>query len=177
MKKIFFLFLFLSGCMQAPSSSFRLEESDRTYTLNVNQVETVSMVSHFDSLNHIEKEMPLSPEESISHWVQNHLNVYEGDKKLWIIIHQAEMLREEKLNQNWFKLDEETYILNYQLEIQLRQNKSVLKSSFAKGKGFITLAKKASLSKKEESWAWLIQKMLRHLEAKITTDFEDVLVQ
>ena len=177
MKKIFFLFLFLTGCIHAPKSSFQLNENENIYTMKVNQIEIISMTSHFDSSNHIEKEMSLSPEEAVEKWVQKHLKVETGNDKLYVIIHQAEMLRDEKINDSWFKLDEETYTLNYQLEIQLRQNNSILKSSFAKGKGFITLAKKASLSKKEESWAWLIQKMLTHFEAKITTDFEDAFVR
>ena len=172
MKKIFLLLFLLSGCMNAPQNVFKTN----TYTeitLDVSDIETISMVSEFDELPHIEHKMPVSPEEAVIQWEQKYL-IHKGNKKKRvIIIHRADMLLEEKKNTNWFKADEETYTLDYQLEIQLKENNTILKKSTVEGKGFITLAQKSSLGKKEKGWNWLIKKMINHLETKIQTDFKN----
>ena len=175
MKKVFLLLLLLSGCMNAPQNVFQTN----TYTeipLNVSEVETVSMVSAFDELPHIEQKMSLSPEEAIIQWSQKYL-LHKGDKKkMVILIRKAEMLLEEEKNSSWFKANEETYTLNYQVEIRLQEDKRVIKKSTVEGKGFITLGQKSSLAKKEKGWNWLIQKMITHLETKIQTDFRNEII-
>ena len=175
MKKVLILLFLLTGCMNAPQNVFQTN----TYTeisLKVSDVETISMVSAFDELPHIEQKMSLSPEEAVIRWSQKYLKHNGNKKKIVIIIHKADMLLEKQKNSSWFKADEEKYTLDYQLEIRLQEDKKVIQKSTAEGKGFITLAKKSSLGKKEKGWNWLIQKMINHLETKIQTDFKDEVI-
>ncbi len=175
MKKALLLLFLLSGCMNAPQNVFQTN----TYTeipLKVSDVETISMMSVFDELPHIEHKMSLSPEEAVTQWSQKYLKCNGDKKKIVIIIHKADMLFEEQKNSNWFKADEEKYTLDYQLEIRLQEDKKVIQKSTAEGKGFITLAKKLSLAQKEKGWNWLIQKMINHLETKIQTDFKNEVI-
>ena len=177
MKKWWICFLiFLMGCLDAPQRAFQLNQETPVYSLDVQKTEVVSLAHSFDTNTHIENEIPTTPEEAIIQWNENHLKATQkGDKKLVIVIHKINMITEEKIN-SWFKHDEEIYTLNYSLEIQLRQEKKVIQNSTVSGKGFITLAKKSSLSAKEEGWAWLIQKMLDHLQTKLQTDFKNVII-
>ena len=168
MKKVFALFFFLSACMASPQKAFQLDFGDKVYSIPAVEIETVSMTKHFDVLPHIEDQMPTSPEEAVSEWVEKHLKASKtGTQKVWIVVYHAEMLQTDLPNESLFKLDEVNYTLNYKLEIQVRENNQVVKRIPVEGKGFVVIAKKASLSKKEKNWAELIQKMLAHLEEKI----------
>ena len=177
MKKIFFLLFLLSGCMTAPPKSFQFDPDDAVYTVRVAGVETISMTTHFDVLPHVENQMPTSPEEAIAEWVQAHLKP-DGTKnnKLQVVVHQAEMLKTAMPQEGTFTPDEENYTLNYNLEVQVREGEKIIQTIPVAGKGFIQIAKKASLAKKEKGWSWLIQKMLVHLKTKMQTELENVFV-
>lgn len=177
MKKSFFLLLFLVGCMMPPEKSFQVDPDTEIYSMHVSEIETVPMTMHFDVLPHIENQMPISPEDAIISWVNTHLKATEGSQRMWVIIKQAEMIKTDLPNKNYFKLDEESYTLNYQIKVQIRNQENVIQELPVEGKGYITMAKKASLSSKEKGWAWLIQKMLTHLKTKMQTDLKDVFVE
>ena len=176
MKKILILcLLFVTGCMNPPQKTFQIDPDNETYVFNVASVEPVPMTGIFDSAQHIEHKMPTAPEDAVIKWTINHLKATgQGKEKMFVIIHRAEMIQEDKPNPNLFQFDEETYTLTYRLEIQHRTQEQIIKSVPVEGKGFITLNKKASLNAKEKGWAWLIQKMLAHLKNKIQTDFNNV---
>ena len=168
--------LFLSGCMNAPQSAFQIHPDSDIYNLKAGKIEIVSMTSHFDKLPHIEDRLPVSPEQSVVEWTQKHLIPSDNTQQLWIIIHKAEMLQTDLPTSGFFQLDEVNYTLNYQMEIQLRENNQLIQTFPVSGNGFMTMAKKASLSQKEKGWAWLIQKMLTHLKTKIKTDLKDAFI-
>ena len=176
MKKIFFVgFLFLSGCLSAPEKAFQIDPDSEVYEVSVAAVETIPMATHFDVLPHIENRMPTSPEEAVGEWMEKHLRPnHTTSDKLRVIVHQAEMLKADLPNESFFKPDEESYTLNYELDVQLLAGEKTLQSVPVAGKGFIQIAKKASLASKEKGWAWLIQKMLTHLKTKMQTDLENV---
>ena len=175
MKKIFLFLFLLTGCMDAPKNVFQTNTHTEIF-LNVSDLETVSMISPFDGLPHIENKMAVSPEEAVIQWTRQYLKNKGNTKKIVVIIHKADMLLEKQKNSNWFKTDEEKYTLIYQLEIQLHEAEKVIKKSLVEGKGFTTLAQKSSLATKEKNWNWLIQKMLIHLETKIKTDFKNEII-
>ena len=178
MKKMILLLFFLSGCMTAPERSFQVDPDTEIYPLSVAEMEVVPMTVHFDMLPHIENKMPTSPEEAIQEWVNNHLKVtHVGNKKMWVIVERAEMLKTDLPSGSFFKLDEESYTLNYQLSVQIREGDRIIQNLPVEGKGYITLKKKAALASKEKGWAWLIQKMLTHLKNKMQADLEDVFVE
>ncbi|MGN0919582.1 MAG: hypothetical protein ACI4OR_02335 [Alphaproteobacteria bacterium] len=178
MKKIFFVFFLLAGCMGAPQKSFQVDPDTGVYTLAVGQIEVVPMAAHFDMLPHVENKMPTSPEEAVQEWAQNHLQATGGThKKLWIIVNQAEMLKTNLPSNGFFKLDEESYTLNYRLSVQVREGDAIIQDFPVDGKGFVTLKKKAALASKEKGWAWLIQKMLTHLKTKMQTELKEVFVE
>ena len=169
MKKIFVLFFFLCGCMTSPPKAFQPDPDKDIYSVQALEIEVVSMIKHFDVLPHIENQMPASPEEAVTEWVKNHLESSKNEnKKIWVIIHQAEMLQTDQPDESMFKLDKVTYTLNYQLEVQVRENSQLVNSIPVNGTGFITVAKKTSLSQKEKGWASLMRKMLIHLKTKMT---------
>ena len=168
MKKVFALLFFLSACMSSPQKAFQLDMGAQIYPIQAAEVETVSMTKHFDVLPHIENQMPTSPEDAVFDWVKTHLKAAKtGKQKVWIVIYQAEMLQADLPNESVFQFDEVQYTLNYKLEIQVWENNQIIKKVPVECKGFVVIAKKASLSKKEGNWAQLIQKMLTHLETKI----------
>ncbi len=178
MKKVLCLLFFLSGCMTAPQKSFQVDPDTGVYKIQAESIEVVPMAAHFDMLPHIENQLPTSPEEAVQEWAKNHLQpILVGKKKLWITVEQAEMLKTDLPSGSFFKMDEESYTLNYQLSVQLREGEQVLQSLPVEGKGYITLKKKASLASKEKGWAWLIQKMLTHLKTKMQSDLKDVFME
>ena len=176
MKKTLFLMFFLSSCMSAPQSAFQINPDMDACLLNVGKIETISMMSHFDVLPHIENRLPISPEQAIIEWTKTHLRPSNTSQDMWIVVHKAEIIQTDLPDPHFFKLDEVNYTLNYEIEIQLRNQNQLIKKFPVSGTGFITMAKKASLSQKEKGWAWLIQKMLTHLKTKIQTDLKDVLI-
>ena len=174
MKKIFLLLFLLTGCMSTQKDIFEIKEDNEVHFVKVNQVESVSMVSYFDSENRIENEMPVPPQEAINNWVKEHLQAQgQNGLRLLVVTHQADMLRESIPNESFFKFDEERYVLNYRLELQVRQGETLLKTKPVEGKGFVILAKKASIATKEKAWAWLTHQMLSHLKLKIQEGFEN----
>ena len=123
MKKVFMLFFFLSACMASPQKAFQLDSGDEVYLSQANEVEMVSMTKHFDVLPHIENQMPTSPEEAISEWVEKHLKASKtGTKKVWIVVYRAEMLQTDLPNESMFKLDEVNYTLNYKIQTTTDQD-------------------------------------------------------
>lgn len=175
MKKIFLLLLFLSGCMVAPQKAFQVDPDSEIFSVNVQAVEVVPMATHFDMLPHVENKLPTSPEQAVVEWAQKHLKSSQtGSKKIWIVVNQAEMLKTELPADSFFQMDEESYTLNYQLSVQVRQENTLLQTLPVEGKGVVTLKKRASLASKEKGWAWLIQKMLTHLKTKMKSDLKDV---
>jgi len=175
MKKIFWLLFLVSGCMSAPQKAFQIDPDTEVYSLAVESIEVVPLAIHFDMLPHVENQMPTSPEEAVQEWVQKHLKpTPNGSQKLWFIVKQAEMLKMDLPGDSFFKPDEESYTLNYQIEVQLRRQDEVVQTLPVEGKGFITLQKRASLASKEKGWAWLIQKMLTHLKTKMQSDLKNV---
>ena len=177
MKKIVFALFLLSGCMSAPQKSFQVDPDTEVYPVRAESVEVIPMTTHFDTLPHIESQMPTSPEEAIKEWAEMHLKGNsEAPQKLQIIVHRAEMLKNDLPSEGVFTFDEENYTLNYKIEVRLRQQEDTLQTLPVEGKGFITVKKKASLATKEKGWAWLIQKMLMHLKTKMQTDLKDVFV-
>ena len=178
MKKIFLLLFLLAGCMVAPQKAFQVDPDEDVYYVSVGAVEVIPMTVHFDMLPHIENQLPTSPEEAVHQWAQKHLKTSDtGEKKLWFVVEQAEMLKTDLPNENFFKMDEENYTLNYRIEIQVREGDMIIQKLPVEGKGFITLKKKAALATKEKGWAWLIQKMLTHLKSKMQSDLKDVFVE
>ena len=177
MKKILFLLVFLSGCMTAPEKTFQTDPDTEVDSVCTSAVEVVPMAMHFDVLPHVENQMPTSPEEAVMQWAKVHLKTNSNSaKKLWIIVHRAEMLKADMPSGSWLKPDEENYTLDYHLEVQVREQEAVVQKVFVSGKGFIQVAKRTSLANKEKGWAWLIQKMLTHLKTKMQTDLKDVFV-
>lgn len=177
MKKVFFLLLFLSGCMAPPEKAFQVDPDTEVYEVHASEVEVVPMATHFDVLPHVENQMPTSPEEAVMQWVNAHLKADPAASgSLWVIVHRAEMLKADMPSDSWFKPDEENYTLDYQLEVQVRRQGQVVQKMPVAGKGFISIEKKASLASKEKGWAWLIQKMLTHLKTKMQADLKDVFV-
>lgn len=178
MKKIVCLLFLLAGCMSVPQKSFQVDPDTDVYSVRAESIEVVPMTTHFDALPHVENQMPTSPEEAIQEWAQKHLKATkQSPDKLWIVIKQAEMLKTDLPSEGFFKLDEESYTLNYQIGLQLRHQEEVIQNIPVEGKGFITLKKEASLASKEKGWAWLIQKMLTHLKTKMKTDLKNVFVE
>ena len=178
MKKVFLFFFLLSGCMTAPQKAFQVDPDTEEYPLSVSEIEVVPMTAHFDALPHVENQLPTSPEEAIQEWTKNHLKALATqDKSLWIVVDRAEMLKTDLPSDTLFKLDEESYTLNYQISLQVRKGDIIEQKIPVDGKGFITVKKKASLANKEKGWAWLIQKMLTHLKTKMKSDLKNVFVE
>lgn len=177
MKKVFLLLFFLSGCMTAPQKSFQLNSDEDVHIIRVAAVEAVPLSPHFDSLPHVEDQMPTTPEEAVVQWVQTRLKPEGTDsKRLHVIVHKAEMLKTDMPSDSFFEPDEENYVLNYELEVQVRIGEKIIQAFPVTGKGFIQVAKKASLASKEKGWSWLIQKMLTHLKTQMQTELENVFV-
>ena len=160
------IFLILGGCLQAPQNNFQMDEE--ILSVPVQKIEVVSIAPHFHELPHIENQMPLSPEDALLQWGKKNLKAEkEIGSGLYFIIQQAEMLKVDKKNSSWFKLDEEIYTLIYSVELQFKNQEQLLKKIPVKGKGFVNISKKANLAKKEKGWEWLIQKMLAHIKTKL----------
>ena len=180
MKKLFWLIFLLTGCMTVPQKAFQADpDSDSdVFVVRAAEVQVVPMTTHFDMLPHVENKMPMSPEEAIQKWAEKHLRTTPStEQKLWIVIENAEMLKTLIPAESFFKADEESYTLNYKMIVQIRRGETEIQSVPVDGKGFITVAKRASLATKEKGWAWLIQKMLTHLKTKMKTDLKNVFVE
>ena len=170
MKKFWLLaLLILGGCLTAPQKNISIDEE--ILFLPVHKIEVVSMAPRFEELPHIENQMPLSPEDALIQWSKKNLKAEkEEGNNFYLVIKQAEMTKLEKKNPGLFNLDEEIYTLVYSVELQFKNQEEVIQKIPVKGKGFISIAKKADLAQKEKGWEWLIQKMLTHIKTKLKNE-------
>ena len=176
LQKILFL-LFLAGCMTAPRHSFEAHlKSDKSYQVPFQQIVFTSEQKGFDSAHHIENRLPQTPELIIQHWIQE--NLIENPQKnasLQIILHQAEIIRENKPAEHWWQPDYIQDTLNYNIELVQNQDYSTDNRLTVAGKTYVQMGRRISLADKEKQWAKLYRTMLDHLETEISTHIPHVI--
>ena len=177
LQKIFFL-LFLTGCMTAPQYSFDSGlKSNKSYRVPFQQIVFISNQKRFDSAHHIENSLPQSPEQIIQNWIQKNLieDAHQTDT-LQIVLHQAEIVRENLPSQHWWQPDYVKDTLNYDIEVIQSGDNSTLNHRFnVAGKAYVQMGRRISLAEKEKQWAKLYRTMLDHLESEISTKIPHVI--
>ena len=170
LQKIFFL-LFLTGCMAAPQHSFEseLKSENSNIQKNFHQISFLSERSKFDSAHHIENRLPKSPEQIIQNWIHDNLvETANLTSSLQIILHQAEIVRENLPSEHWWQPDYVKDILNYNIEVIQTGDIPTFNRRFnVAGNTYVQMGRRISLAEKEKQWAKLYRTMLNHLEKEI----------
>ena len=176
LQKIFFLF-FLTGCMVAPQHSFESNlKSEKSYQVPFQQIIFLSTQKRYDSAHHIENKLPQSPEIIIQNWIHNTLiPTAIKNSDLQIILHQAEIIRENLPSQHWWQPDYIQDTLNYNIELVERHDKTSVNRLTVSGKTFVQMGRRISLANKEKEWAKLYRTMLNHLEQEILNKIPHVI--
>ena len=177
LQKIFFL-LFFTGCMTAPQFSFESDlKSEKSYQVPFQQITFASERKRFDSAHHIENKLSQSPEVIIQNWIHDNLieNEIPGGK-LQIVLHQAEIIRENQPAEHWWQTDYIKDTLNYNIELISRKNDTTAHRLTVAGKTYAQMGRRISLMEKEKQWAQLYRTMLNHLEKEILNKIPHVVV-
>lgn len=176
LQKIFFLF-FLTGCMAAPQHSFESGlKSNKSYQVPFNQIVFISEQKRFDSAHHIENRLPQCPEQIIQNWIQKNLieDAHQA-ATLQIILHQAEIVRENLPSEHWWQPDYVKDTLNYNIELIERNEETNNHRLTVAGKTYVQMGRKISLADKEKEWAKLYRAMLNHLESDLSNKIPHVI--
>jgi hypothetical protein len=175
LQKMIFL-LFLTGCMAAPQHSFEANlKSEKSYSIPFQKITFVSETKRFDSAHHIENRLPQSPDEIIQNWIQE--NLKEDSKQnasLQIILHQAEIIRENQPAEHWWQPDYVQDTLSYNIELVEHNEKTDPNYLTVAGKTYVQMGRRTSLMNKEKQWAKLYRTMLDHLESELSTKIPHV---
>lgn len=177
LQKIFFLF-FLTGCMTAPQYSFESDlKSDKNFLVPFQQIVFVSEIKRFDSAHHVENRLPQSPDLILQNWIQENLKEDANkDSTLQIILHQAEIIRENQPSEHWWQPDYIKDTLNYNIELVQRQENSSPNRLTVAGKAYTQMGRRISLTDKEKQWANLYRTMLNHLENDLSNKIPHVVI-
>lgn len=177
LQKIFFLF-FLTGCMAAPQYFFESDlKSNKNFLVPFQQIVFVSENKKFDSAHHIENRLPQSPDLILQNWIRE--NLKEDARKgstLQIILHQAEIIRENQPTKHWWQSNYVKDTLNYNIELVQRRKDSSPNRLTVAGKTYTQMGRRLSLTDKERQWAKLYRTMLNHLENDLSNKIPNVIV-
>lgn len=176
LQKILFL-LFLGGCMNAPVNHFESYfKVEKKYQIPFQKIALTSDLKIVDSAHHVENQLPQTPFQIIQNWIGQTLVMQPNTpNELQLILHKAEIIRQNLPAENWWEHDYIQDTLYYQIELFQQSDTGAVNRLNIGGKNFVKMNKKASLAEKEKQWADLYNQMLRHLENEISTKIPHVI--
>ncbi len=167
-------FCFLVACQGPDLHSFFVDtgQDKQPIALNVGAVQVVSQVSSFDRLPHIENQLPVSPEQALTDWAKNRFYAYNTSSpiKARILIEEAYMTQEDRKNEAWYVFDNVSYRLTYKIVLSFMKGSDTLYSQSVIGFEMEEIPMKSSLTKKEQTFEKMMNKMIQKVDRKLTDD-------
>ncbi len=177
MKRFTLLFLALSACTPVPLSDFKIDaSSDDPIVLKAQEISVESRVMRFESLPHIEQEIPVSPEDAAKQWVDNRFVADQSGfgKKALIVIEKANMIQREKPSEHWYMVDNISYELTYLISLSfVNAAGETLYTQSVGGTHTSELPKRSSLQEKEKTWEKMISTLLKKIDRKMIADLPE----
>lgn len=164
---------FLLAACQAPSLnrfSVYTYAEERAIDLAVADVTVNSEIMQYDRLPHIEKKLPISPEEALQEWANNRFHAADKTSldTAVITIKEAYMTQKEKASANWYTFNNDSYKLSYEVLIEFVRDDKSLYQHTVQGWESSSLPQRSSLAEKEEVWQKMLNAMVRKVNQQIT---------
>ncbi len=164
--------LFLIGCQAPELQRFHVNTmgGEREIPLAVRAVKVVSDVQQYDRMPHIEKTLPLTPEQALTEWAENRFMAADSSAsaEAVITIQTAEMTQQEEKGANWYTLDNDAYKLSYRVEFAIEKRGKTLYRYDVDGWESSSLPQRSSLADKEKTWLKMMNAMIRKVNQQIT---------
>lgn len=176
MKKGFFVvvLLFLTACAATPLHQFHVNtyEGAPQIPLMVGDIQVQSAVLHYDKLPHMEYKLPVTPESVLKQWASHRFEAISMSSPITaeIIIKQAYMTMSDQKNPSWYKFDNVSYRLTYQVDMLFKKGGQILNEQTVKGWEEASIPQKSSLAEKEKTWESMLNAMVRKVDTKISAD-------
>lgn len=171
----------LSACQALPLMPFKIN----TYTdsapvlLNVSLMEVQSDTQTYNRLPHIEKQMPITPDDAVQDWAHNRLRATNPTSPITaeFQIKKAYMTQSDAPSGKWYILDNVAYRLDYDVVLYFKQNGQIIHSQTAGGWEEYAIPQKSSLISKENIWEKMMNNMIQKINDKIIPQIPSKFIQ
>lgn len=168
---VFGIGLLLSGCTALPLTTFNVDTyaNQNPVYLNVSVVDTKSDVLTYNKLPHIEKDLPITPNDVLLDWAHNRLKATNEASPVSaeFTVLKAYMTQTETPTPKWYVFDNMTYRLDYDVMLQFKQNDKILHTQTATGWEEYAIPQKSALFTKERTWETMMNTMVQKINDKI----------
>lgn len=165
------LSLLLGGCTALPLNTFNVDTyaTQEPIYLNVSVVDTQSEVLTYNRLPHIEKDLPITPNDVLLDWAHNRFKATNITTPITaeFTVLKAYMTQTQTPTPKWYVLDNTTYRLDYDVMLQFKQNGKILHTQTATGWEEYAIPQKSTLFTKENTWEKMMNNMVQKINDKI----------
>ena len=166
--------LLLSACHASPLNTFNIDTfaNQNPVYLNVSLVDTKSDVLIYNHLPHIEKDLPLTPNDVLLDWAHNRFRATNVSTPITaeFTVLKAYMTQTNTPTPQWYILDNITYRLDYDVMLQFKQDEKTLYTQTATGWEEYTIPQKSPLTSKEKIWETMMNNMVQKINDKIVSE-------
>ena len=163
--------LLLSACHASPLNTFNVDtfSNQNPVYLNVSLVDTKSDVLTYNRLPHIEKDLPITPNDVLLDWAHNRFRATNISSPIAaeFTVLKAYMTQTDTPTPKWYILDNTTYRLDYDVMLQFKQNDKILYTQTATGWEEYAIPQKSTLFTKESTWEKMMNNMIQKIDNKI----------
>lgn len=165
------LSLLLGACTALPLSTFDIDTyaTQAPIYLNISMMDTKSEVLTYNKLPHIEKDLPITPNDVLLDWAHNRfrgINIATPISAEFTVL-KAYMTQTETPSDKWYVLDNITYRLDYDVMLQFKRNGQILHTQTATGWEEYAIPQKSPLTTKEQTWEQMMNNMIQKINDKI----------
>ncbi len=164
--------LFLAGCQAPELHRFDVNTlaDERPIPLAVSEVKIVSKAQQYDRMPHIEKTLPVTPEQVLIEWAENRFKAADlsSEAVAVVTIQTADMTQQDEKGANWYTLDNDSYKLSYRVEFAIEKHGETLYRYDTEGWESSSLPQRSSLADKEKTWLKMMNTMILKITQKIT---------
>ena len=166
--------LLLSACTALPLGTFNVDTyaNQNPIYLNISLLDTKSDVLTYNRLPHIEKNLPITPNDVLLDWAHNRfrsVNKHSTISAEFTVL-KAYMTQTDTPSPKWYILDNVTYRLDYDVMLQFKQDGKILYSQTATGWEEYAIPQKSPLTSKEKIWEKMINNMVQKINDKIVPE-------
>ncbi len=169
----------LTACTAPELSRFQVTDfgQEAPIVLAVGEIDVVSEVESSHTLPHIEKRMPVTPDQALFDWATQRFKAGRpGNTALMIVIREASMMQIKKPSGKWYVLDNVMYELRYQIDVVYQKNGQDMVTQTVSGFGNKAIPQKSALATKEKVWQDLLNDMLAKVNRKVIADLPPGLI-
>ncbi len=172
MRLLTLCFCVLLAACQAPTLhrfAVHTYTEEQPIQLNVSEVIVQSEVMQYDRMPHIEKKLPVSPEDALTEWADNRFYgaaPLSPDKAV-ITLKIADMTQTEEESAHWYVFNNDKYKLTYEVNIAFMRDDKVLYQHTVQGWESSSLPQRSSLADKEAAWQKMLNAMIRKVNGQI----------